>query len=501
MGEAREYRAGLPLKPHTGESPPATEGRVKAAQRRSGAQGSLDAARAGGSARSQGTQSGGYVTPRQTSSRKRSRKGKRPKIEVVSPVSVDGNTRLEVKAPTQWEPTEHGELSRDALGLVEQLLDPTRTLENSGEAMAMPWDFGPVLAGPVVANWTVSGGRAPELVLHVEGVVYVRWNTHSGRVNVQAKGPYLWSAGAGTAGWESWCRNVLVELHRFFFNERVAAEQLHAKGWNVTGVEICKDHVGIEDILHHKYARRLLGKAKPDTSRMHDDGSVETIYKGTRSTSDSSMCIYNKSKQVEDVGSEDHYVHVWRRCGYTEGTITRVEMRFAGKALTYKDGPNFRDPVALFCPVELDKVWCSMARKFRLTKPTHERKRECETDERWLPVMEGTHETFEQRLTEDRTPKEGAHRWRRQRNMNQIDDARARLFVLHGLPIPTTEEEMDELERKVRKAEAWNLNRFRKKMATYGPQAAMWFQPEMEAQRWITLNPSRGRHLRVVRPK
>ena len=41
-------RPGLPLEPHTGQEPGATEGRVKGAQRRSGAEGTLDADRAPG---------------------------------------------------------------------------------------------------------------------------------------------------------------------------------------------------------------------------------------------------------------------------------------------------------------------------------------------------------------------------------------------------------------------------------------------------------------------
>ena len=161
-----------------------------------------------------------------------------------------------------------------------------------------------------------------------------------------------------------------------------------------------------------------------------------------------------------------------------------VEMRFGGKALTYKEGPNFRDPATLFCPVEVDKVWCSMARKFRLTKPTHAKKRACETDKRWLPVMEGTHETFEQRLTEDRAPKDGAYRWRRQRNMRQLVDASARLMALHGLAVPKTRSQW--AAQILQAAEMENedvMNRVRNRMTVYGAQAAMWFEPEILAMR------------------
>ena len=499
--DSREYRAGLPLKPHTGEEPPATEGRVKAAQRRSGAQGSLDADRAGGSARSRASEGEGSVTPLHKTSGRRSKRGQGSDIVEVSPVSVDGNTRLEVRVPSPRDASEHGELSDDALELVERLCDPARTPENSGVAMEMPWDFGSVLEGPVVADWTVSGGRSPELVLHVEGVVYVRWNVISGRVNVQAKALYLWAAGAGTVGWESWCRNVLVELHRFFFNRSVAAEQLHSKGWNVTGVEVCKDLVGLEGVLNLRHGSRFLGKQKPDYHQVDEQGRVETIEKGKRSSGSSSFQVYDKTKQVEDKGFEDFYKDVWRRCGYTGGRVTRVEIRFRDKALNYKNGPNFRDPATLFDPVEVDKVWCSMTRKYRLTKPTHSRKTECKTDERWIPVMKGTHETFEQRLTEDRTPKAGAHRWRMERNNKQLAEALGRLCALTGQEPPRTFAEVGPRWESMASLMPGNpLNDTVRTAANYGRGQRMWFTSEIESAAAKIARPTR-RGLRVVRPE
>lgn len=482
---------GFPLEALTGQEPAAMEGRVQADERsEEPGRGSLDAPRAAGMSRDVGRPlpagSGeGSITPLHLHSQD-------GYVRAVCPLTIDGYTRLEVRVPTPSDGLEGRQLSEEALGLIESLTGWEQP-HDKGEALPMPFELSQgVLRGPVVADWEVSGKRNPEIRIHVHGAVHIRWNVERGRVNVQAKAPYLWWAGGGCTGWERWAMDWVVALHRFFFDETIELSEAHSRGWNVTGVEICKDLVGLRDWTMDD-TENFLGGSK--THVISSSGKVETLNVGLRATSSVSLTLYNKTKCVEDKGEDASlYERVWRSHGWEGENVQRAELRLRDKALKYAEGPNLRDPAVLCDESVINEVWCHEMKRKRLVVPVQSAKRNCPTDPQWEPIMEGDHGLVVVDLEQDRSPAEGAHQWRTKRNDGQLIDAAARVCAMRGLvERPRTMHELFRtLELAMTRTEVDALNRFHNRLRAYSETQRMWLGDEIDAARRSLKRPARG---------
>lgn len=471
-------RAGLTHEAHTGTRPAATEGRVKggAAER----QRSLEASRAAGTAPSQDAASEGSITPRHTHF-----SPKNPLVTgqptAISPLTIDGYTRLEIRVPTLDGGDGRGELSCEAIDFLEDLSRLGEFGIKGEKQVELPVELASsTLAGPLVALCTASGSLAPEVVLKVEGAVYIRWNSASGRVNVQAKASYLWANGGGCNGWRVWANDWIVGLHKFFFSREIELSEAHAAGWNVTGVEVCKDLEGLPD-WQHEDRSNFLGARKIG---FHGSAArIETVSLGLRTTSSASILLYDKSAELEQKGADPtFYERVWLASGWQGGRVQRAELRLRDKCLVYTDGTNLRDPMTLCDAEAIDRVWQHEMSRKRLVVPTVAARRNCPTDPRWEVIQEGTGEAGAVKLEQDRRPREDAHRWRTKRVDEQLIDYAARACAMRGLtePVRTTHELLRMVERALTRTEADVLNRFTNRRAHYGARQMMWFSTEIE---------------------
>ena len=369
------------MEPHTGQEPGATEGRVKGAQRRSGAEGTLDADRAPGMYREREGTRRGSVTPAPTSTRRKKANDSVCAIKAITPVMVDGGTRFSVSSLPPPTPRAI-KLKQDAYRVSAE-----------GGLVELPFD-GPCPGGGVVphasAMWTrTQAGLTFRFV--VEGHAFIEWKPDRGEATVQLHAAGLWCNGV-----ERMARYYLCEVHKLLTGQNVPIDQLYTASspWKTTRIDLCTDHQGLSWNIEDSQRERWVG-ARVSKSYIGKKG-VETLYVGTLE-SNCQVMLYDKSQQIRATkASEATYGHVWEAYGYDPAQdVQRVEFKLKAKGLVYRDPrdspthvrEDLRDPVWVTrpeLPAQLHAFWS--ARK-RLVKPTSERKRRCEVDERWEAVQ------------------------------------------------------------------------------------------------------------------
>ena len=263
----------------------------------------------------------------------------------------------------------------------------------------------PTHEGKTIPVRAIIGGVARHvLTLHALDVAWWRVNIRSGDVHGQLKAKALWSYGYEAVA--SWC------LALWTWHATGTACELGdawARGWRLTGLELCADFTGIrffrEDAAHFIGAR-VSGDEGHDVivwgeqDRWGGEGPantiVETINIGRRTTSPLSLCIYDKSRQVDAVKSGDAstYAAVWGEHGWAVGEhVTRVELRLNGRALCMEDAStgellDFTHPGR---PADLDalrRLWWVACYKRRLVTPGEDTHRDrWRLDPRWQSVL------------------------------------------------------------------------------------------------------------------
>ena len=369
------------MEPHTGQEPGATEGRVKGAQRRSGAEGTLDADRAPGMYRERDDIGPGSVTPAPTSTPSEKPNDSVCAIKAITPVMVDGGTRFAVS--NLPPPTPRAiKLKQDAYRVSAE-----------GGLVELPFD-GPCPGGEVVphasAMWTrTQAGLTFRFV--VEGHAFIEWKPDRGEATVQLHAAGLWCNGV-----ERMATYYLCQLHQLLTGHNVPIDQLYTASspWRTTRIDLCTDHQGLSWSIEDSQRERWVG-ARVSNSYIGKKG-VETLYVGT-GESNCQVMLYDKSQQIRATkASEATYGHIWRANGYDpDQDVQRVEFKLQSKGLVYRDPSDspthvredLRDPVWVTRPELPGQLHAFWSERKRLVKPTSTRKRRCEVDERWKAVQ------------------------------------------------------------------------------------------------------------------
>ena len=406
----------------------------------------------------------------------------------ICPPTIDGGTRLVYWMPEadEWsEPDEHGEVHRKAANTRREaatiipdrsgingrrpfvvrplprmaqlqrgfaaILRAVRAAAMRGDLRARDFDLPTYqLALPGIGSMAAPRGRVTckgkdlsTFVVYVEGGIYLELSLRDGRVLLQAKAQHLWMFGASSEGWLHWWSMWGPLVHWWLQGVIVPARGLHDCGWNVSGVELCQDYVGLswsredlkdsrwvggkESTFGHQREPGFVEEAK-QRARVMDEpvytfgGSaiIETWGVGSRK-SPFSLCCYHKDQQLRATGVDGskyapvHEAHGWDG----EADRTRVEMRITKQALVIEraafddvvadagipsellerlDGLDMRDPMTLCDPVTLRAVWWYFGSKYRLCHQTYtasgrpEKSTRLPMDERWAAVVEaGSH--------------------------------------------------------------------------------------------------------------
>mgnify|MGYP006963452584 CR=1 FL=1 len=371
---------GSPLGAHICHEPPATEGRVQA--ERSEPEGSLDAARAGGIS-DQGATGWGSVTPTPKTGCPEIIEEKEGAIKLLSPVMVDGGTRvLHPEVPIRMCPGSGAD--KLLLGCMRAPKDGLVELPLSGPppgGEGRPW-------GRVAWSQTPNGRN---VTIHVEGCVYISWGVDRGEISVEFKAPTLWRHG-WLASYAYW----IGELHKLLFFDDLEPDQLHEAGWHMGTIHVCADSTGwnvyVDDEKNWRGCRSTDYRRR--VGRLDEDGKTETLYVGTPN-SNCQVVLYDKSREIIDNKKEVLvYSPVWEAHGWNENeNVQRAELRIKGKGRlfrTFQDRNSevrydFRDPYILH--LHINALWNYWTHTKVLIIPSCTRKTNCPTDPRWKAVQ------------------------------------------------------------------------------------------------------------------
>jgi hypothetical protein len=345
-------------------------------------------------------------------------------IRPCSPVTIDGGTRFVLQARESYR-------TPPAWAAVVRAFEygpAKRTVQ-------LPVPPGPDYAHPPRAEVVISGASRQVHTFLVPGSVWWRFNTETRQLLVQLKARQMWAAGAGVIGYEHSARYWVPILHALYCCEAIELEQAFARGWRVSGVEVCCDFAGLT--FERNDAALFVGARKTgdDSSRVTVWGqgdSVETLNIGKRS-SPLSLCLYDKAAQIEQTkaGDGSMYAAVHRACGWQGEQLTRVELRGTGRGLQLECSStgeclDLRDPAALCDAAAVALWWRVVCAKRRLVTPDASRLRRCSTDPRWLAVTAAA--TDAPALDDEWRQAREAHR-----EAHAIRVDRSRLAALRGL--------------------------------------------------------------------
>ena len=367
------------MEAHTGQEPPATEGRVQA--ERSEPQGSLDADRAGGMSGPVVSQEGSVTPPTNTSSPgiiEESEGAIRP----LSPVMVDGGTRCR-----------NGQLPEPA-PLAGRLLDHLMTMPEGGQ-VELPFTEPAPGGGPVWADasWSKSRGRI-NVTLKVQGHCWVQWRPQAGEFLIQFHAPGLWRH-----GFQTMADYYLRQFHELLTGQQLFMSELYSAGWRMTQIHLCADFQGIGIYARDEDKWRGVQKTEWVTriGKLKENGRTETLYVGT-GASNCRVVTYDKSLQLEQDHKADiqTYAHVWEAHGWDgQERIQRFELRLRDSGLTCRTVQDdrhqvtidFRDPHLVTDHEMLCKAWRYWTGRKVLIVEDNVRRERCSIDPRWRHVQ------------------------------------------------------------------------------------------------------------------
>lgn len=323
----------------------------------------------------------------------------------IMPPTIDGGSRLILRYPGDYEmPAAAKEWFATARLKLDFEMERIRR-RSGGLVLDLPPAPDRKPRGAV--QCTVSGTRSHLVTAHAIDRMFFRANLETCEVQVQAKAKQLWAAGGGAQGWRTWCEEWLPYLHWFFRggDEKLDIRNAHDRGWTVTGAEICGDFVGLS--FSWRDASALIGfrHVGDDGRAVHDRGDslgrwgspyggVETMMAGTRSGSAVSLCAYDKDREIEASkgGDGSTYDSLHRAHGWRGESRTRIEWRFSGQGLEFKDAAghlvNLRDPWVLANGAHVAAAWSWACESHRLATPAKARRTRWKTDPRWVHVQD-----------------------------------------------------------------------------------------------------------------
>ncbi len=358
-------------------------------------------------------------------------------VTCVAPVMVDGGTRFRWSVGVEQAVID-GLPCADMITALRK--KPTRAEEErwrdaGGRSIEIPLHPSMLRerTSAAAARVRVAGHRRESITMLIPGECHLRINAETGDVRLQLKARALWAVGYARAA-QRW----LALASWWFTGDAPPLEGMHAAGWITTGVELCSDFTGLS--FGPEDAENFVGfRATELVRRFSRSGALETLNMGTRG-SPVSLCIYDKTQQIEDVkGGDDsiyratHEAHGWD--GVSERR--RVEFRLSGRALTYqaKGGPrlDLRDPAALADPAVRAAVWGLLCRKKRLVVVDATRIERATIDPRWLAVSDAAeqHEVIDYR--QHRVPQNYAWQTARSRAFRDALRSLRRVAALHDV--------------------------------------------------------------------
>lgn len=228
--------------------------------------------------------------------------------------------------------------------------------------------------------------------------------------------------------------------------------------WSFCGWRKSTEHGGHRDVPDEKRPNASDEEEKPpirrgDPLRELDEKATryftDTLYFG-KNTSDTEVCIYRKSTQLEDVKKvkpgSSMYAPLWERGGWNgSDRITRVEFRLRKKGLKFcrkkKDGTreliiDLTKPSALLDESKLRRVWFYVATKRRLVVPKNPDSRLTRSplDPAWAAVirLDGPELDVSDIRQEQRKVRENTQRERQAKDLERASAAAIAWATRHG---------------------------------------------------------------------
>lgn len=280
------------------------------------------------------------------------------------------------------------------------------------------------VAGRPLAEVLVRGELRERIDFHIRDVVYLVVDLRGVRgpeIRLEFKAKTLWrpDAEAEVLWWINAVQEMIGEAPvSFKIGEDGKSVALRA-GWRVSNVEICSDFQGIG--WDRRDVARLVTPArmrKGTYARTFGPGKerLETIEIGRRNDSNISICLYDKTRQIEAAkgGDASTYEAAWREGGWDgRRNVSRAELRLKNRGLHLFDpetGEDFglRDPAALFDRKALQAAWAHATDVIRFVLPNRTRMERAEDDPRWT-VVRGAAQCPPRRLQQAREIQEATH--------------------------------------------------------------------------------------------
>lgn len=303
-------------------------------------------------------------------------------VSMVSPLTIDGGTAFQLKAPVdRWS---------DQLRSLILLAD-----RDGWKEMPDTWTFDDAEGRPRPA--IVRRGNHGGVLLEFADEAQLELYDKAGFAVLIARAGALWAAG-GLAGWmRTWLdlANWLIVRRRC-----PTPDHAHRLGWKTRNLELCADFTGL--IFHDADLRRFVGArgrvSRVDSATSPDDDTVETFNLLVRGKNLLAISSHNKSQVLarkdKVLPRKSIYWPTWRAHGY-DGTsiVRRVEVRAAGRALRLRTESgkvlDLLDPAHLLDEHMLATFWRDATDRRRLVlKPKRgDGLRGAGVDPRWLAVQ------------------------------------------------------------------------------------------------------------------
>lgn len=352
----------------------------------------------------------------------------------ITPPMVDGYTRCAL----DWDPAMRPALL-DALAAIRRPRsreERAADRERGGRFVALPIRRPDRFAGEVLAKVVQVSGDEHECVrLEVADTLEMTLNLELGTFIVTFRAKALWAQ-----GWAAVAGLWLDEIAWMLGAGSCTLATARGVGWRVTRIELCVDFVGLTgwsdaDRYNFMGIRTHAG---------HGKRTPETLSLGSRSDSNISACIYDKTAQIAAKRNVDiaTYLAIWSSSPLWRPGIDvqRVEFRFCDDALDLVDRDtgeciSFRDPAVLADPALLGKLWAHAARKIRLVDPASNRRSDRrQIDPRWEVVMKAAG-CDAPNWKQERLPQRLSWQARRDAAARQAMNAARRFAAHHGRAI------------------------------------------------------------------
>lgn len=303
-------------------------------------------------------------------------------MRLVSGVNVDGGTRVRSRGALALAPEIEAQVnailaprSREAEAQIQR---------EGGHLLRLRLDDGTEITG----NARPLGIRRSRVAVLFADLVYMEIDLEAEEIAIQAKARALWSEGAGARGWRAWIDRYLRPIDRLTLGAFEGDGDPIRERWRVCGLELCADAVGLAFTREDAgcFVGAHAGSSIGTTERSE---SVETIAVGTRA-SPLSICVYDKTAEIEARRKADVYAEVHRAHGWDgEERRIRCEVRFNGIGLRWEDPESgelidLRDPLEVGREATIAMAWSLATHKRRMViEDGATRRRRCPTDPRW----------------------------------------------------------------------------------------------------------------------